>query len=156
MWWTVKLMSLRSYLCCQLILFIQNLLFQFPRSLHESSTVCFQFTPSHLGVCTRHCGILQLAYFAYLMGDPYWGSSDGPPQQGLANYLPPSTTAEELRSWETHWKRFLIVFSLNVSWEKLHCCIQKKGEFPILSISNLLRCSQNLLAWIQRQIKIIL
>ena len=69
------------------------------------------------------------------------------------------TSVEDLKVLKTQWKWWLKhVLKALLLWVGRSCSAvcRKWGYFQLISISGLLRWSQNLLAWIQRQIKIAL
>lgn len=80
-------------------------------------------TPTLVHVHKLLYEILQLAI---LMLQALWAPEHDPPHQGVANYSPPATTAEELRAWQTHRRRLLRALPLKVSWEKLSVIFQKR------------------------------
>lgn len=73
-----------------------------------------------------HKLLYEILKLATLMLQAHWAPEHDPPHQGVAKYSPPSTTAEELRAWETHRRTLLTAFPLKVSSEKLSVIFQKR------------------------------
>lgn len=73
-----------------------------------------------------HKLLYEILQLVTLMMQAHWAPEHDPTHQGVAKYLPPSTTAEDLRAWETHRRRLLIALPLKVGWEKLRVIFQKR------------------------------